>query len=114
MQHGTHARDGEVRLEVLLMIPAEGADAIARAHTEIAQRAGQPRDAGGHIAEACVAGALALEGDDLTVGKHALTAAQDLSDRQRRVLHGGFHRRSSALLPCVPQFSANVTGDDKS
>ena len=41
VQHGPHAGDGEIGLEVALVVPAEGADAVARLDAEPGQGGGQ-------------------------------------------------------------------------
>ncbi len=42
VQHGPHARRGEVDLEMAVRVPREGSDPVALAHAEGLQRAGQP------------------------------------------------------------------------
>ena len=70
VQHRSHAGDGEVRLEVLLVVPAERGHAIAGDDPERAQRAGQAVDPLRHRGVARVPCPLALERDHLAVGKH--------------------------------------------
>ncbi len=49
VEHSAHARDGEVRLEVLLVVPHERADRIARADPEAAERGGEPVGVVSHL-----------------------------------------------------------------
>ena len=42
MEHGTHRRDADVGLEMLVVVPAQRSDAVVIANTELAQCAGQP------------------------------------------------------------------------
>ena len=44
MQHRPHARDREVQLEVALVVPGKGPDALARLHPEALQHAPEPVD----------------------------------------------------------------------
>ena len=97
MQHRSHARDREVRLDVLLVVPAQRPDAIAGHDPERAQRPGQAVDPLRHLGVAGVPGPLALERDDLAVRIHLRAVAEELRDAQRRVLHGRVHGLHSPL-----------------
>jgi hypothetical protein len=92
VQDRTHRRNCEVGLEVLLVVPHEGADAIALADAELRQRRRQPvrplRDLGiarvPHVA-------FTLQRHDLAVGTEAPHPFQHVPDGQRVVvLHQAF------------------------
>ena len=68
MQHRAHARDGQVGLEVGLVVPHERADAVALLHAEPGQRRRQLIGTVGHLGERGLDVAVAGEGDDLAVG----------------------------------------------
>ena len=94
MEDGAHARYGEVRLEVLLRVPAEGRDAVADANAEPMERRSEPRGAVGDLGEARAPDAIALHGRDLARGVNRLAVTEDVGDRERVVLHRAEqHRR---------------------
>jgi hypothetical protein len=49
VQHRTHRRHGQVRLEVLLVVPHEGADPVVTPHAEPAQGVRQLGGAAAHL-----------------------------------------------------------------
>jgi hypothetical protein len=51
VEHRPHARDGHVRLEVLLMVPAERRDPVPRLDAERPERSDEPARAGDHLPE---------------------------------------------------------------
>ena len=55
VQHRPHAGDGEIRLEVALVVPAEGADAAIRPDAEPGEGGGQLLGPGGDLDEAGLA-----------------------------------------------------------
>ena len=96
VQHRSHAGDGEIRLEVALVVPAEGADAVTRLDAEPGQGGGQPLGPGGDLDEAGLAAAALLHRDDGAVAVHPLPVEQQVSDQERGVLHGALHAPSMA------------------
>ena len=64
VQDGAHARDGEVGLHVLLVVPGEGADAVARFDAQILQRVGELRGVVRDLGVGADPGAIRLAGDD--------------------------------------------------
>ena len=49
MQHTADERDAEVGLEVVVVVPAEGGDAVARGETEVEEDAGKAAGAIGEM-----------------------------------------------------------------
>ena len=45
VEHRAHAGDGEVELEMAVVVPREGGDAVAGPHAEAVERRGEPRRA---------------------------------------------------------------------
>jgi hypothetical protein len=99
VQHATDAGDREVRLEVLLRVPREGRDAVTRLDAETAQGGGQPIDPARDLGERRAARGITLEGRDLAVAEDRAPVPEDRADREREVLHGGFHETASSD-PC--------------
>ena len=59
MEYRAHRRDGEVRLEVLLGVPLERADAVTGLDAEPLERGRELLGASGDLDERCPSGALA-------------------------------------------------------
>ena len=91
MEHRAHAGHGEIGLHVLLVVPAEGADAVAGADAETAQRAGEPLGAIADLGEGRLAIPVALEGDDLAVAVDAAPVLVDHVEGERVLLHRALH-----------------------
>ena len=110
VQDRSHAGDGEVGLEVALVVPAEGADAVTRLDAEPGQGGGQPLGPGGHLDETGLAAAALLHRDDGAVAVYPLPVEQQVSDQERGVLHGALHAPSmaSAPRPCLTGRVATV------
>jgi len=92
VQHRAHAGDGEVQLEVLLVVPGEGGHAIALLHAKTVKHACQPIDA---VRQAGVADppdlAALLQRDDLgTEVARAHPAAYVVEGQLEIVLHQTF------------------------
>ena len=94
VQHRSHGGDGEIRLEVALVVPAEGADAVTLLDAQPGQGGGQLLGPGGHLGEGGRAVPALLDGDDGAVAVDPLPVAQDVADQERGVLHGAFHAPS--------------------
>ncbi len=97
MEHRPHARHREIRLDVLLMVPAQGADAIPGADTERLQGGGEPLRSLSDHGIWRMAGSLAFERDHLAVRKHVRTTPEERSDAQWHVLHRRVHECSSLI-----------------
>ena len=103
MEHRAHRRDGEVGLEVLLRIPAEGADAIAGPHAEAREPGGEPLRPLSHLAEAGAADAFALAGYHLAPAVNPLPVLEEGRDGEGAVLHrAAQHCGQSSSLPPEP------------
>ena len=87
VQDRAHRRDGEVRLEVLLGVPLERADAVAGLDAEPLERGRELLGASGDLGERRPSGAVALERDDFAVTVHGAAVPQDHRDGQREILH---------------------------
>ena len=85
-----------------LVVPAEGADPVARLDAEPGQRGGQLLGPDGHLGKGGPAAPALLDGDDGAVTVHPLPVAKDVSDQEWGVLHGALHAPSmtSVPLPC--------------
>ena len=102
VQDGPHGRDGEIGLQVTLIVPAERADPVPRLDPEAGEGGRQLLRPGCHLGEGGRAVAARLDGDDGAVAVHLLPVTEDVADQERGVLHGAFHgpSMSSAPLPC--------------
>ena len=92
MEHGTHRWDGEIYLEVLLVVPHEGRDPLVCVHAEIAERVREPGricpDVGVRRAPDTVRG----QSRDATRAPVDRTAVPgDGGGGERRVEHGATH-----------------------
>ena len=106
VEHSAHARDGEVRLEVLLVVPHERADGIARADPEAAERGGEPVGVVSHLSVRGPPDTVARERHALRAGVDATAVAQDGVDREREVAHGRADHASSSIVPRRHKVSA--------
>ena len=92
VEHETAARDAEVRLHVLVVVPAERGDAIALLEAEPLQRDGEllraPRHVGVRVAVEALVG---QPGDDLLLAEERLRAPQEVRKRQLEVHHQAVH-----------------------
>jgi hypothetical protein len=77
---------------VLLVVPAEGADAVAGSDAETAERAGEPLRAISDGAEGRLPVPVALEGMDLAVSIDAAPVLVDQRQGERKILHRAEHR----------------------
>ena len=103
VEHGAEAGRRKVGLQVLLVVPAEGPDPVARADAQAPKPGGEPTDTVGGIPEAAPPRGLTLEGDQLAVREDGPAPPEDLGDGERDVLHGAQHRRGA------PQKTKRVT-----
>ena len=91
VHHRAHAGDGEVRLLVLLVIPAEGGDPVALPDAQAAQAGRQLFRAVGQRAELDAPRPVGLAGDDLAVGVQGPAVLEDVPDGEREVHHRAAH-----------------------
>ena len=88
VQHEPAARDAEVALHVLVVVPAERGDAVAALEAEALQRDRELLRAPREVAVAVAVEALVGEpGDDLLVAEVRLGAAEQVRQRQLEVHH---------------------------
>ena len=87
VQHGPRARDAEVRFEVLVGVPAERADPVARLEPEFIQGYGELLRAGDEVREGvAVEGLVGAAGDYFAVTVELLRPPQDVGKRELEVL----------------------------
>jgi len=86
-----HRRDGQIGLEVLLVVPTEGADAVAPPHPHAAEHIGQPAGTGVDVGVGGMARRCPLPGDHLAVAEQLGPALHQRGDRQGDGLHGALH-----------------------
>ena len=118
MQHRAHGRHSEVGLEVLLVVPEERPDPVARLDPQRRQPVGQAGRALGHLSVRPFLPAAAVEGEDATVGVDRRAVLEDRGDQPGRVLHGALHgiahgilQARAAPLPAVPTPPSQPPGD---
>ena len=95
VQHRAHRGDRQVGLEVLGVVPLEGPDPLVAVDAQGAQAVGQPRRAPAELGVGLPAGAVGRGGDDLGVRVHRGPVLHQRPDRERVVLHGAAHSKSS-------------------
>ena len=91
VHHRTHARNGKVRLLVLLGVPGEGGHPVAGLDAQPAQAGRQLIRAVRQGAELDPAHALGLVGDDFTVGVCGPAVLENVPDAERKVHHRAAH-----------------------
>ena len=92
VEHATHERDAEVRLEMLIVVPAERGNAVLGADAQALEPACQPARAVGEVGvrvpmERPVRPAC----DDGAAREDPLGATQDCRQREREVHHQAVH-----------------------
>jgi hypothetical protein len=93
VQHVAAARDAEVRLEVLVVVPAQRRDAVASLEAEALERDRErPRTPHRLAVARAVERPVRHPRDDLLVAPVRLRAAQDHRQRQLHVHHQAVHR----------------------
>ena len=91
VHHRPHAGDREIRLLVLLAVPAEGGHPVPGPHAQAVQGPRQlPRPAG-QRAELDAAGAIGPAGDDLTITVQIPAMLKDVPDGERVIHHRAAH-----------------------
>jgi hypothetical protein len=107
VEHRPHGRDGEVRLEVLLVVPAQRRDAVPGPDAEPRERRGQTAAT---IDDVAVGGArerpVGAPRDDLARREEGAGALEEVGEREgdahHEALHGG-HSTASAFGARVPR-----------
>ena len=99
VEHRAHAGDRVVELQVPVVVPAEGGDAVAVLDPQSLERAGQAVDPGHHLAIGGAVNTRLLLGDDLLAREQPLDAPESVLNRQLVVLHQTFHSDTSGRNP---------------
>ena len=99
MEDRPHPRDGQVGLEVGLVVPQEGAHPVAVADPDrpraLASRSARSATS---VNEASIdLAGRAGDGDHLAVAVDLLAVAENPTHQQRSILHGAEHDRSSPV-----------------
>ena len=103
VQHRAHRGDRQVGLEVLGVVPHEGADPLVRVDAQAAQGVGQPGGPAARFGVGTAPGPVSGPGDDLSVAENRCPVPHDRCDRQREIHHRAPHRAtSSGCLTCIP------------
>ena len=106
VQHRAHGGHPEVRLEVLLVVPAEGPDRVAGSDAQPRQRARQPSRVGRHLLVRRASGARTGPRHALAAAVYGGAVAHDRAYRERVVLHGATDHR----VPSPTQFRPCLLG----
>ncbi len=101
VEHRPHRGHGQVRLEVLLVVPGEGPDPVIRAHTEPAQGLGQLLGSRRDLREGRLPVTVGLDGDHTAVAVDRLATTEDAAHQERPVLHRAQHSRSLSVSPAA-------------
>ena len=91
VEHRPHRGDGQIGLQVLLVVPGERPHPVRVAHPQAPQRGGQAFGPARHLGEGGAPVTGGLDGDDLAVAVDLLAVAEDAADEQRAVLHRAEH-----------------------
>ena len=92
VQHGPHARNRVIQLEVAIVVPRQRRDAVARAHARSMQGIGQlARPAEDFAPRRAVPRIVEGDRDDFARGEIALGKPHDLRDQERRIHHQSMH-----------------------
>ena len=92
VQHEAAARDAEIGLEVLVVVPAERRDAVAGLEAELLQPDGELLRPPGHVPIRVAMEALVREpADDLLVAEERLRPLQERRERELVIHHQAVH-----------------------
>src|SRR5262245_52007299 len=93
VENGAGYRDGEVRLEMLMMIPSERGDAVAGTDAVAPERVNIAADADAEVAVGvAMKRTIGTAGHDLAARVHLFRVAEDRPQRQGEVHHQAVHR----------------------
>ena len=93
VQDGAHARHRVVELQVAVVVPGEGGDAVARLDPDLLQHPRQTVDAGHHLAVRRAVDAFVALGHHLFLLVQSLNPPQHVLETELVVLHQAFHGR---------------------
>jgi hypothetical protein len=94
VQHEPAARDPEVRLQVLVVVPAERRDTIAALEAELLESHGELLGPPGHVrVRVAVEAPVREPRDDFLVPEEGLRAPQDRGERKLVLHHQAVHQR---------------------
>src|ERR1017187_10128166 len=88
MQDRAHRRHGKVGLQVFLVVPGEGADAVSRADAQLSQRGGQTAPAFPYLLVAGAPHMVAGVGRPLARRVDAFAVLEDAANGQREIGYG--------------------------
>src|ERR1035438_2427915 len=88
MQDRAHRRHGKVGLQVFLVVPGEGADAVSRADAQLSQRGGQTAHAFAYLRVAGAPHMVAGVGRHLARRVDAFAVLEDAANGQREIGYG--------------------------
>src|ERR1700738_3840080 len=94
VHHRPHGRNGQVRLEMLLVVPAERADPVALAYPKPAEASAQPLDSLGDLAEGRSSHPGPVECRNLAAMMDCLAVTEDMRNREGKILHRALHGTS--------------------
>ncbi len=94
VQHRAHRGHREVRLEMLLRVPAEGRDAIAGGDAEPRERRRQALGTLGDVGEARVTRVVVRAGRDRALRMHRPSVREEVGDGEGVILHRRAHGAS--------------------
>ena len=102
VEHRAHAGNREVRLEVLLGVPEEGADPVAGLDPEPGQRRGEPIDPLGHVGERGAPAPVRRRRHHLASPVDLTAVLEEMRDGERKVLHRAQHLTTPHAVPGGP------------
>ena len=103
VQHRAHRGDRQVGLEMLGVVPHEGADPLVRVDAQSRQGVGQPGGPAARFGVSATSGPVPGPRDDFPITEYGRSVPHDRCDRQWEIHHRAPHRAtSSGCLTCIP------------
>ncbi len=103
VKHRAHGGHRQVGLEVLGVVPHEGADTLVGVDSQPTQGVGQPRSPAACFGVSTTSGPIPGPGNNLSIAEYGRPVPHDRCDRQREIHHRAPHRAtSSGCLTCIP------------